>query len=57
MMDNEYELNRYKFSKSILYSLGLILLYCFGYRIKSEERILALKKGKEFKIFLKAIRK
>ena len=57
MMDNEYELNRFTFSKSVLYSLGLVLLYCFGYRIKSEERMLALKKGKEFKIFLKAIRK
>ena len=56
-MKNTLSLKKNKFSKSILYSVGLILLYCFGYRIKSEERILALKNSKEFNIFLKAIRK
>jgi hypothetical protein len=57
MVDNEYDLVRRTFPKAVLYSLGLLLLFCFGYRIKSEERILALKNSKEFTIFLKAIRK
>ena len=57
LMKNEYDLIRKTFPKAVLYSLGIILLFCFGYRIKSEERILALKSGKEFTLFLKAIRK
>lgn len=57
LIDSEYELIRRTFSKAILYSLGLLVLFCFDYRIKSEERILALKNSKEFTTFLKAIRK
>lgn len=57
VMSNEYDLIRKTFPKAVLYSLGLLLLFCFGYRIKSQERILALKNSKEFTLFLKAIRK
>ena len=56
LAQREYDLANQVFWKAAVYSLGLVVLYCFGYRIKSEERVLAVRSGKEFAMFLKAIR-
>lgn len=45
------------FKKGILYSLGLTILYCFGFHVPLQDRLIGLRNPSQVNSFLDQLRK